>query len=86
MPVKEEEIGEVTVYGEWDDVTDNQFLVCWGEAGDMCTVICLSGYDYGGGVTKGSANVPLKMMEEAVKTLTGMDLKRYVEELVNTYP
>lgn len=86
MTVKVEQIGEVMVYGEWDDVLDNQFLVCWRESGSTCTVICLSGYDYGGGVTKGSANVPIKEMEEAVKTLTGSPLKRYVEELVEAYP
>jgi len=44
--------GTLIIYGEWDDCTDRQFIVDWREAGENCTVILLSGFDYGGGVTK----------------------------------
>ena len=58
--------GEATIYGKWDDVQDYQFIVIWGEAGDTCTVLILSGQDYGGGVTIFSSSVPLKEAEDIV--------------------
>lgn len=86
MPVPSFQVGPVTVYGTWDDVTDYQFLVAWGEAGDTCTVICLSGFDYGGGVTIFSEHVPYKEAEAVINDgLTEFDTKRAMEELVQKY-
>lgn len=66
MVIKRFQAGEATVYGEWDDVTDDQFIVIWGESGENCTVILLSGFDYGGGVTDWSDKVPVKEAEAIV--------------------
>lgn len=79
-------IGECCIYGTWDDVTDNQFIVIWGESGNYATVLILSGYDYGGGVTHGSANIPYKEVEEILDSGKYIaDIKRDLDELVTRY-
>ena len=60
MPVT---VGEATLYGDWSDTHETQFIVVWGEAGSSCTVLMLGGCDYGGGVTVASSEVPLKEAE-----------------------
>lgn len=85
--MKNFEVGPATVYGEWDDVTDTQFIVIWGEAGPTCTVILLSGFDYGGGITSYSSNVPVKKAEEVINSsLSDYETKKFIEELVKEFP
>lgn len=86
MTIPSFQVGPVTVYGRWDDVMDSQFLVVWGEAGDTCTVICLSGYDYGGGVTIFSDHVPYKEAEAVIEAGgTEYKVKKKMEELIVKY-
>lgn len=80
--------GDVSIYGKWDDVTDNQFLVIWHEAGARCTVLILGGYDYGGGVTIFSDVVPYKEAEAVLNAAYDYpegDTKKAMEELVSKY-
>jgi len=82
------EAGEATVYGEWDDCDDYQFIVIWREAGETCTVISLSGCDYRGGVTVYSANMPVKEVEAIVNSdfeYLGT-AKKQIEKLIEQYP
>lgn len=81
-------VGEATVYGLWDDTQDYQFIVIWGEAGETCTCISLSGCDYGGGVTIHSANVPIKLVEAIVNKEYDWfyGAKKQIEELIKQYP
>jgi hypothetical protein len=67
MAIRKLQAGEATIYGEYDDVRDGQFIIIWRESGQTCTVILLSGYDYGGGVTVFSSEVPVKVAEEIVQ-------------------
>lgn len=79
-------IGDIGVYGSWDDVTDNQFLVLQCESGRFADVILLSGSDYGGGVTSSATNIPYEVVEEILKRdLTDFDTKREMEALVDLY-
>ena len=41
-----------TVYGQWDDVMDDQFMVFWHPYGSFATIFLFSGFDYGGGISK----------------------------------
>lgn len=73
------------VYGEWDDVHGTQFVVIWGEAGQYCTVLILSGYDYGGGVLKASSKVPVKEAEEVVEIECPYERYRQMNRLVDSH-
>ena len=78
-------LGHHSIYGSWDDVTDNQFLVFWLEAGELCTVFLLSGYDYGGGISSFSEKVPIKELKKILDKYDweGYELKHDVTELVS---
>lgn len=83
MPITSKTVGPATIYGEWDDVTDYQFIVIWGEAGEHCTVLGLSGFDYGGGVTVASDKVPYKEAEEIIDSSDDpYTIKQRILELV----
>ena len=51
-------IGDVIVYGTWDDVQDYEFAVVEHESGNECDVMFMSGMDYGGGIACAYTRVP----------------------------
>lgn len=79
------EIGSLVVYGTWSDVHDHQFIVDWHESGSTCTVILLSGSDYGGGVTY-YAEIPYKEVDELIENSSDdLSCKMDMISLVNLY-
>lgn len=48
--IKAEILPNHIIYGEWDDVIDNQFMVFYHPNGTDCTVFIMGGCDYGGGI------------------------------------
>lgn len=40
------------IYGDWDDVIDDQFMIYYHPNEIHCIVFILSGFDYGGGINK----------------------------------
>lgn len=80
------QVGEATIYGDWSDTHEHQFIVIWGESGEAVTVIMLGGYDYGGGVTIASENVPIKEAEAVIKAGgDGYTLYSAMNSLVSLY-
>jgi hypothetical protein len=79
------EIGPAVIVGDWSDTSGYQFIVLYQEAGPLCTVLMLGGYDYGGGVTHGSCNVPMDRVDKLLDTLTDHDLYSAMSKLVKEY-
>ena len=47
-----ETVGEYhTIYGEWDDVVNTQFMIYHQTNAPLCIVFLFSGIDYGGGIS-----------------------------------
>lgn len=40
------------IYGNWDDVMNDQFMVWYHPNGKHCSVFLFSGFDYGGGIDR----------------------------------
>lgn len=87
MKLPSTQAGAATIYGFWDDLDDYQFIVIWGESGPTCTVLLLSGWDYGGGVTCFSDQVPVKLAKDIVDAdlASVIDHKRRMTDLVKQY-
>lgn len=50
--IKERHLAEHIIYGEWDDVQDNQYMLYEHPNGKHVVVFLFSGMDYGGGIDK----------------------------------
>jgi hypothetical protein len=78
----EEKIGNYHIlYGSWDDVSNNQFLVYYHCNGVDCTVFIMHGADYGGGVSF-YFDVNANVLESIIRaSLNDYDIKQAVIKL-----
>lgn len=50
--LEQKEVGIThTIYGSWDDVIDDQFMLYEPEHSDHCIIFTFAGCDYGGGIS-----------------------------------
>jgi len=76
----EEQLDFHEIYGTWDSVINDQFMIFYPESGDWCTVFLFSGFDYGGGIEKWF-HAKLEEVEEIVNLKNISDYER--KELIS---